>query len=78
MDAEIAAEFVELRSAAETLGAEFQEVAIAALRTNHAARTPGGLDNLSVDTGIAQVICAGEAGDACADDEDWNVSGHED
>jgi hypothetical protein len=75
-DAEIAAEFVELRSATETLGTEFQEVAFAAFRTDHSTWARRGLHDLSVDTGLAQIIGAYETGDSGADDEDWDVGSH--
>ncbi len=75
-DAEFAAEIEERKSAAETLRAEFEKKAVAALGANHAARARGGFDNLGVDAGLAQVVGAGQAGDSGADDEDWDVSGH--
>ena len=75
-DAEIAAEFVELSSAAETLRAEFKEVAIAALRTDHSTWARRGLHDLSVDAGLAQIIAAGETGDSGANDEGLDVGGH--
>ena len=75
-DAEVAAEFEELGSAAETLRAKFEEVAVAALGANHATGARGGFDDVGVDAGFAQVVGAGQAGDSGADDEDWDVGGH--
>lgn len=75
-DAEFAAEIAELRSAAETLRAKFEEEAVTALGANHAAWTRGGFDNLGVDVGFAQRIDTDQTGDSGADYQDWNVSGH--
>jgi len=75
-DAEIAAEVGELRSAAETLRTEFEEVAISALGADHAAWTQGGFDDVGLDAGLAQGMGADEAGDPGADDEDWDARGH--
>jgi len=77
LDAKFAGKLDELRSAAETLWAEFEEKAVAAFGANDAAGTWGGFDDLGVDSGLVEVIGEGEAGDSGADDEDWDVSGHE-
>ena len=76
-DAEVAAEFEDLRGAAETLRAEFEEETFAALGADYAAGTVGCLDDLGVDARFAQVVGAGQAGDSGADDKNWDVSGHE-
>jgi len=65
-------------SATETLWAGFEEEAVAALGADDAAGTRGGFDDLGVDSRTCGGrVSEGEAGDAAADDEDWNVSGHE-
>lgn len=75
-DAEVAAEFAELKSAAETLRAKFEKIAVTALGANHATGARGGFDDVGVDAGLAQIVGASQAGNSGADDEDWDVSGH--
>jgi hypothetical protein len=76
-DAEVPAEIEDLRGAAETLRAKFEEEAVAALGTNYTAGTRGDFDKLGVQARFAQVVGASQPGDSGADDEDWDVSGHE-
>ena len=76
-DAEVPAEIEDLRGAAETLRAKFEEDAVAALGADYAAGAVGCLEDLGVDSGLAQIVGAGQPGDSGADDEDWDVSGHE-
>jgi hypothetical protein len=75
-NAEVAAEFAELGSAAETLRAEFEEEAVPALGAEDATGTWPGFDDLGVDAGLHEVVGAGEAGDSGADNQDWDAGGH--
>jgi hypothetical protein len=68
LDAEVAAEIEELRSAAEALRAEFEEEAVAVLGAEDAAGAGSGIDDLGVDARFAQVVGACQARDSGADD----------
>jgi hypothetical protein len=76
-DAEVPAEIEDLRGAAETLRAKFEEEAVAALGADYATGAVGCLDDLGVDSGLAQIVGADQAGDSRTDDKNWDVSGHE-
>jgi hypothetical protein len=52
-DGQVAAEILELTSAAETLRAKFEEEAVPARGPDYAACLPGGFDDLRVNAGLA-------------------------
>ena len=75
-DAEFGAELAERGGAAETLGAQFQEEAVAGDGLYDTAGAGSGFEKLGVDTGFAEGVGADEAGDSTADHQSWDVTGH--
>src|ERR1700682_1604763 len=77
-NAELRAKLAKRRRNAETLRSQFQQEAVASYRADDTTGTRRGLDQLCVDPGFAQSVGADEAGDATADHQCWDMTGHGD
>ena len=68
----------ELDGAAKALGAAFQEETVARYGADDTAGTGTGLDQVCVNPSFTQRVGADQAGDATADHQCWDVTGHGD
>src|SRR5260370_27037207 len=75
-NAEFVAKILKGRGAAEALRSQFEEEATASDGIDDATGARRGFDELRVNAELAQGISADEAGDAAADHQCWDVTGH--